>query len=99
MGELHAHCQCDNCSGADCGQDDPETHEIYQAGIKLHDDAVRQDERDKIYKRLKNMTETESKSILSKLVTTTYVNWSDIDCLFAELKDDPEKEAAPVGDA
>jgi hypothetical protein len=91
MGELHAHCQCDNCSGADCGQDDPEAHEIYQAGIKLHDDAVRQDERDKIYKRLEVMV-IEAECI-------TCVPWSDIDCLFAELKEDPEKEAAPVGDA
>jgi len=94
MSELHAHCQCDNCSGADCGQDDPEAHEIYQAGIKLHDDAIRQDERDKIYKRLEPMCE-----VYSGQSDEWAVPWSDIDCLFAELKEDPEKEAAPVGDA
>jgi hypothetical protein len=26
MTETHRHCQCDNCSGIDCGQDDPEAH-------------------------------------------------------------------------
>jgi len=95
MTETHRHCQCDNCSGADCGQDDPEAHEIYQAGIKLHDDAIRQDERDKIYKRLDALAYQDFEAG-SKIPV---VNWSDIDCLFAELKEDPEKEAAPVGDA
>ena len=26
MTEPYEHCQCDNCSGADCGQDNPEQH-------------------------------------------------------------------------
>jgi hypothetical protein len=25
--ELYNHCQCDNCTGEDCGQDDPEEYE------------------------------------------------------------------------
>lgn len=27
MSELHTHCQCDNCTGEDCGQDNPEEYE------------------------------------------------------------------------
>jgi hypothetical protein len=46
---------------------------------KQHDDAIRQDERDKIYKRLEAMR-TEAELV-------TCVTWADIDCLFAELKD------------
>jgi hypothetical protein len=90
MGELHAHCQCDNCSGADCGQDDPEAQEIYQAGIKLHDDAVRN-------KALNSAID----AITAKLDDRDR-NWKGMQKaikIIAELKEDPEKEAAPVGDA
>jgi hypothetical protein len=27
MSELYTHCQCDNCTGEDCGQDNPEEYE------------------------------------------------------------------------
>jgi hypothetical protein len=27
MSELHSHCQCDKCTGEDCGQDNPEEYE------------------------------------------------------------------------
>ena len=27
MSELHSHCQCDQCTGEDCGQDNPEEYE------------------------------------------------------------------------
>jgi len=64
-----------NCSGVDCGQD-------YKAGIKLHDDAIRQDERDKIYKRLDALSYQDFEAG-SKIPV---VNWPDIDCLFAELR-------------
>ena len=47
------------------------------------DDAIRQDERDKIYKRLEAMR-TEAELV-------TCVTWADIDCLFAELKDGEPK--------
>ena len=88
MTETHRHCQCDNCSGEDCGQDNPEE---YKKAEKEREKAIRQDERDKIYKRLQSMV-TDVEPMIG-------VMWSDIDCLFAELKEDPEKEAAPVGDA
>ena len=61
-----------------------------------HDKEIRQDDRDKIYKRLKNDVFT---LICNHGNEWMVINWSDIDCLFAELKEDPEKEAAPVGDA
>jgi len=51
---------------------------IYQSQAAEHD-AIRQDERDKIYKRLEAMA-TEAELV-------TCVTWSDIDCLFDELKD------------
>jgi hypothetical protein len=62
--------ECGYCLDGDCGYRYP-TREML-------DNAIRQDERDKMYKRLKKMT-------------TIYhyenvVPWSDIDCLFAELK-------------
>jgi predicted nucleic acid-binding Zn ribbon protein len=47
-----------------------------------HDAKVRQDERDKIYKRLEAMIE-----VYSGQSDEQAVPWSDIDCLFAELKD------------
>jgi hypothetical protein len=90
MSELHAHCQCDNCSGADCGQDDPEAHEIYQAGIKLHDDVVRN-----------KALDSAIDAITAKLDDRDR-NWKGMQKaikIIAELKEDPEKEAAPVGDA
>ena len=90
MGELHAHCQCDNCSGADCGQDDPETHEIYQAGIKLHDDAIRNKVLDSVIDAITAKLDDRDR------------NWKGMQKaikIIAELKEDPEKEAAPVGDA
>lgn len=92
MSELHAHCQCDNCSGEDCGQDNPEE---YKKAEKEREKAIRQDERDKIYKRLDALAYQDFEAG-SKIPV---VNWPDIDCLFAELKEDPEKEAAPMGDA
>lgn len=90
MGELHAHCQCDNCSGADCGQDDPEAHEIYQAGIKLHDDAIRNKVLDSVIDAITAKLDSRDR------------NWKGMQKaikIIAELKENPEKEAAPVGDA
>ncbi len=79
MTELPRHCQCDNCSGIDCGQDDPDRYLKQKIqDEERHDKEVRQDERDKIYKRLEAMT-TEAGLI-------TCVTWADIDCLFDELK-------------
>jgi hypothetical protein len=80
MSEPYRHCQCDNCSGIDCGQDDPDRWlEQKMQDEENHDDTIRQDERDKIYKRLEKMTTTYHYEIVVPL--------SDIDCLFAELKD------------
>jgi len=45
MTELYEHYQCDNCSGVDCGQDDPEECERLQ---KVHDDAIRKEERERL---------------------------------------------------
>jgi len=50
--------------------------------IKQRDDAIRQDERDKIYKRLDSLAYQDFEAG-SKIPV---VNWPDIDCLFAELK-------------
>ena len=46
MTEAHHHCQCDNCDGVDCGQDDPENYVAEQkAQQEEHDAAIRKDER------------------------------------------------------
>lgn len=47
------------------------------------EESIRQDERDKIYKRLDSMVE-----IYGGQSDEMAVPWSDIDCLFAELKGD-----------
>jgi hypothetical protein len=55
-----------------------ESRERQLAEMRQRDNVIRQDERDKIYKRLEAMgTEAE---------LVTCVTWADIDCLFAELK-------------
>jgi hypothetical protein len=38
MSELHHHCQCDNCTGTDCGQDDPEKYKKEQERIQQEHD-------------------------------------------------------------
>jgi len=41
MTELHHHCQCDYCSGEDCGQDDPEKFkEEREKEQREHDAAI-----------------------------------------------------------
>jgi hypothetical protein len=42
--ETHTHCQCDFCTGEDCGQDDPEQYEADQQAEK---DAIRDEVLDK----------------------------------------------------
>jgi hypothetical protein len=53
--ELHTHCQCDNCTGEDCGQDNPEEYEREQAK-ELAD--IRQAERGKVLDELKRDLKT-----------------------------------------
>jgi hypothetical protein len=36
--ETHRHCQCDFCTGEDCGQDDPEK---YNAELQAREDQIR----------------------------------------------------------
>jgi len=49
MTETHTHCQCDCCSGADCGQDDPDKFAAEQDAIqKAHDEKVRKAERERV---------------------------------------------------
>ncbi|MFA6332958.1 MAG: hypothetical protein WCX22_08400, partial [Methanoregula sp.] len=87
---------CDHCSGIDCGQDDPDRYlEQKMQDEERHDKEIRQDERDKLYKRLKALVTEYDMQYHEE----SAVRLSDIDYLFAELKEDPEKEAAPVGDA
>jgi vesicle coat complex subunit len=51
MTGLHEHCQCDNCSGVDCGQDNPEEWEAEQNVIqKKRDDELRKTLREYISK-------------------------------------------------
>jgi len=64
----------------DAGEDE-ESRKIFAEGVKLHDDDIRKDERDKIYKRLESMAE-----VYSGQSDEWAVPWSDIDSLFAELK-------------
>jgi len=53
MTETHTHCQCDCCSGADCGQDDPDKFAAEQDAIqKAHDEKVRKAERERINNEL-----------------------------------------------
>ena len=53
MTETHRHCQCDVCSGIDCGQDDPEKYSAEQkAQQEEHDAGIRKDERRKVLQGL-----------------------------------------------
>lgn len=45
MGELSEHCQCDNCTGQDCGQDNPEEYEREREEERQ---AIRKDERGRV---------------------------------------------------
>jgi len=56
MTETHTHCQCDCCSGADCGQDDPDKFAAEQDAIqKAHDEKVRKAERERVLDEFKWM--------------------------------------------
>jgi len=68
--------ECGFCLDEDCGYKFP-TQEML-------DNAIRQDERDKIYKRLETM-------VYQHPLEIAYVEWDDIDCLFAELKEGVNK--------
>jgi len=82
MRELHSHCQCDQCSGVDCGQDDPEAYEQSQ---KEGREAIKKEERERVldgaYKRLQSIcTDTMKEEGIPA------VFFSDIDSLFVELR-------------
>jgi len=77
MNDVSEHCLCDHCSGQDC---QIFTEEEKEQNQKAHDDAIRQDERDKIYKRLEAM-------VYQQPLEIAYVELDDIECLFVELKD------------
>ena len=54
MTEINDHCQCDNCSGRDCGQDDPDLYlEQKIQDEEKHDEQVRKVERERIYNHIK----------------------------------------------
>ena len=49
MNEINDHCQCDNCSGRDCGQDDPDLYlEQKIQDEEKHDEQVREEERERV---------------------------------------------------
>ena len=53
MSEINEHCQCDNCSGWDCGQDDPDRYlEQKIQDEEKHDENVRKAERERINNEL-----------------------------------------------
>ncbi len=58
MREPYAHCQCDNCSGADCGQDNPEECERME---KERDAAIRKEERERVLDELVKICKIEIK--------------------------------------
>jgi hypothetical protein len=65
-----------------------ESRERQLAEIKQRDDAIRQDERDKIYKQIKNDVFT---LICNHGNEWMVINLSDVDRLFSELRNgDPE---------
>jgi len=57
MSELHSHCQCDNCSGEDCGQDNPEEYEKRQEEERAD---IRQAERDKVLDELRTIKQYDT---------------------------------------
>ena len=86
MSELHRHCQCDNCSGRDCGQDDPERYLEQQFhDEETHDKRIRNETLDEVYKRLESMSHLIWQSPQS-LGQKNVVNWSDINRLFVKLR-------------
>jgi len=57
MTEINEHCQCDNCSGRDCGQDDPDKCNAEREALeKQHDEQVRKEERIKVIVELLDMS-------------------------------------------
>jgi len=81
MGELHRHYQCDNCSGIDCGQDDPERYLEQQFhDEETRDKRIRNETLDEVYKRLHFMVTDPMRR--SPILTS-----DNIECLFAELRE------------
>lgn len=81
----HDHCQCDFCSGVDCGADDPDRQREEEQKQKVE---ARNEVLDTVYKRLQSCKTTiwqSPQSFGQKFI----VEWSDIDSLFAELKGEP----------
>lgn len=75
----HTHCQCDNCSGVDCGQDDPEA---YKKAQEERDEAIRKGEREKIMEEMIKLSEmietneTERWRDLGRSKNDPYINGS-----------------------
>jgi hypothetical protein len=69
----HTHCQCDNCSGVDCGQDNPEEYNKEQTRLqKEHDDKI-QKASDLIWAtKLNTLIATESKRTSKETVDMVY---------------------------
>lgn len=73
MGETHRHCQCDNCSGEDCGQDNPDKLKAEQeAAQKEHDDGIRKEESIRWSTALNTLIATESKRASKETVDMVY---------------------------
>ena len=85
MSKIHTHCQCDCCSGEDCGQDDPDKFTAEQDAIqKAHDDEVRKAER-----------ENHNDELLTKLVQELASTWRIRDSkLFAIIR---KYRIVPIG--
>jgi hypothetical protein len=72
MGETHRHCQCDNCSGEGCGQDNPNKLKAEQeAARKEHDDGIRkeakQEGRDEVLSKIPEIIKREQMVMLKDL--------------------------------
>ena len=73
MTEINEHCQCDNCSGRDCGQDDPDKYAAEREALeKQHDEQVRKEEKQRIYALIdsdeRQIRKEEQERVLKKLV-------------------------------
>jgi len=73
MTEAHHHCQCDNCDGVDCGQDNPEKYSAEQkAQREEHDAAIRKGEAIRWSTALNTLIATESKKKDKESVDMVY---------------------------
>ena len=77
--DAHTHCQCDFCTGEDCGQDNPEE---FVRNAKEEQRQFREEVLEEVYKGLEALSYQDFEGG-SKIEV---VDWADIESLFLKLR-------------